>query len=193
MCMTACVCKIQFCLDLNIFRMVKNFETNLIKHGFRYSKYEKGYYEIQHLYRIQPPIRIQHLASKPINRTIHGSQNGLKLDGIGVYHFSLTNNLWNPEYLIFSVSNVKKQIYDYMIIPSEELMRRLKKNMIRYRCGENLELRLWLIDGHLYDTTNLGVEGEWYYLTKGRGGRMIDGTIWNYTRFWNQWILESRE
>jgi hypothetical protein len=76
-----------------------------------------------------------------------------------------------------------------MIIPTEELKRRLKKNMIRYRSGDNIELRLWLIDDHLYDTTNLGLEGEYYYLSKGRGGRMIDGTVWDYTQFQNNWVL----
>jgi hypothetical protein len=65
--------------------------------------------------------------------------------------------------------------------------------MIRYRTGEHLELRLWLMDSNLYDTTTLGVEGEWFYLSKGRGGRMIDSTIWNYTKFHNNWILGSQE
>ncbi|MBN2728778.1 MAG: hypothetical protein JXR53_06095 [Bacteroidales bacterium] len=49
------------------------------------------------------------------------------------------------------------------------------------------------MDGHLVDTTSMGLEGEWYYLSKGvGGGSMIDGTDWNYTRFWNNWILDSR-
>lgn len=167
--------------------MVKNFEKNLNQWGFSYNNYEKGYYEIQHLYRIKPPIRIQHLASKPINRMIHGSQNGLKLDGIGVYHFSLTNSLWNPEFLIFSFLGMKDQTYEYMTIPAEELRRRLMKNLIRYRTGEHLELRLWLMDDQLYDCTDLGLEGEYYLLSKGRGGRMIDNTIWNYSKYLNNW------
>ena len=173
--------------------MVKNFETNLIKHGFRYSKYEKGYYEIQHLHRIRPPLRIQFLPSKPINRTMHWSQNGLTLDGIGAYYFSLKNSLWNPEIMIFSFLEMNHQTYEYMIISTQELRRRLEKNPIRYRTGEHIELRLWLMDGNLYDTTHFGIETEWYYLSRGRGGRMIDGTIWNYTRFLNNWVLGSRE
>lgn len=55
--------------------------------------------------------------------------------------------------------------------------------------SEYFELRLWMMDGRLYDTSNLGLEGEWYYLSEGLGGRMIDQTDWNYTRFLNHWVL----
>jgi hypothetical protein len=59
--------------------------------------------------------------------------------------------------------------------------------------GEYFEIRLWLMEGNLYDTFSMGCEGEWYYLSKGNRGRMIDGTNWNFTCFWNNWILGSRE
>ena len=80
-----------------------------------------------------------------------------------------------------------------MIVPTEELRKRLKKNLIRDRSGEHQELTLWMMDGTLYDTSSMGAEAERYYQSKGFGERMISGTIWNYTPFWNKWILGSRE
>ncbi len=47
-----------------------------------------------------------------------------------------------------------------MIIPPDELRRRLEKNIIRYISDEYFEIRLWLIEGNLYDTSALGCEGE---------------------------------
>ncbi|GAH18094.1 unnamed protein product, partial [marine sediment metagenome] len=42
----------------------------------------------------------------------------------------------------------------FPIVPTIELRKRLEKNPIRYRSGEYVELRLWLMDNNLYDTTN---------------------------------------
>jgi hypothetical protein len=95
--------------------------------------------------------------------------------------------------MVFSFQHMGNDNSEYMIIPTQELKRRLKMNMIRYRNGEHLELRLWLMGDQLYDTTSMGLEGEWYYLSKGIGGRMIDSTIWNYTPFRNNWILGSQD
>jgi hypothetical protein len=82
---------------------------------------------------------------------------------------------------------------EYMIIPTREIRRRLKKNIIRYMNGDYFELRLWLMDGHLYETTFFGLESEWYYLSKSIGGRMIHTTIWNYTNYLNKWTPGFRE
>ena len=151
-----------------------------------------GYYNISPRNRIVLPTLVKLVKSKPINLIIHGSQNGNELDGIGTFQFTL-NSKPNPDYHIFTFKHLRNGTYQYMIIPTEELRRRSKKNLIRYRSGEHLELRLWLMDGNLYDTTTLGIEGEWFYLSKGRQGRMIDSTHWNFTCFWNHWILGSRE
>jgi len=60
------------------------------------------------------------------------------------------------------------------------------------RMGQkNHLLRLWLMDDQLYDTTNFGLEAEWFYLSDGKRGRIIEPTIWNYTSFLNNWVLGS--
>lgn len=168
------------------------FEEELRKQGYLFQETSDGYYNIRPKNRIVQPKSVQLVISRPINQIIHGSQNGQECDAIGYFLFSL-NSEPPPDYMVFSFQHMENNKTEYMIIPTEELRRRLKKNIIRYQSGKHLEFRLWLIDGHIYETTNIGVEGEWYYLSKGPGGRMIDSTIWNYTRFWNNWFLGSQD
>ncbi len=132
------------------------------------------------------------IGSRPVFNILHGGQNGNELDAIGNFQ-SILSSEQEPDFLIFTFKHLRTQNSEYLIIPPGILRERLTKNIIRSRSDEYFELRLWLIDGHLYDTTNFGLEGEWYYLSKGKGGRMIDGTIWNYTRFLNNWVLGSGE
>ena len=42
-------------------------------------------------------------------------------------------------------------------------------------------------DKHLYETTDISAEGEWYYLSKRVRGRMAEQTEWDYTEFLNDW------
>jgi hypothetical protein len=170
--------------------MKKEFEKELLKQSFIFQETSRGNYNITPRNRIVLPTKVQLIISKPINPIYHGSQNGNELDGIGYFHFSL-NSEPPPDYMVFSFQNIRNDTTEYMIIPTQELRRRLEKNIIRYRSGEHLELRLWLMDGNLYDTTSMGCEGEWFYLSKGQGSRMIDQTHWNYTYFWNNWTLGS--
>jgi hypothetical protein len=166
------------------------FEKELTKQGFLFQNTSGGYYNITPKNRIVLPTKVQHVISKPINLSYHGSQNGNDIDAIGYFRFGM-NSEPPPEYMVFSFQNMENDNTEYMILQTQELRRRLEKNIIRYRNEEHLDLRLWLMDDNLYDTTNFGLEGEYYYLSKGIGGRMIDSTIWNYTRFWNNWVMGS--
>ncbi len=168
--------------------MKAEFQKELTKQGFVFQETSYEYYKVRPKNRIVRPISFQLVVSRPINQIIHGSQNGNELSGIGYFLFSL-NSENNPDYIVFTFKHLRNESAQLIIIPSEELCRRLKKNIIRFRSGENLELRLWLLDDHIYDTTSMGLEGEWYYLSKGRGGRMIDGTVWDFTQFLNNWVL----
>jgi hypothetical protein len=172
--------------------MKSTFEKELTKQGFLIQEISDGYYKITPKSRIVLPTLVKLVISKPINLIIHGSQNGNELDAIGYFHFNL-NSEHPPNYLVFAFKHLRNDTTQYMIIPTEELRERLKRNRIRYMSGKCFTYRLWLMDSKLYDTTNLGLEGEWYYLSKGRGGRMIDGTFWDFTGFLNNWVLGSGE
>jgi hypothetical protein len=42
-------------------------------------------------------------------------------------------------------------------------------------------------DKFLYDCTGVGQQWEWYYLSRGLNGRMVDGSVWDYTEYLNDW------
>jgi hypothetical protein len=168
--------------------MKTEFESKLRKEGYSYNIDPIGYYNISPIKRLSLPIKVQLVKSKPINEIIHGSQNGNEIDAIGFFRFKLATEE-KPDIIIFEFEHSRDDSSVYMIIPEEPLRERLEKNIIRSRSNEYFELRLWLMDDQLYDTTNLGLEGEWYYLSDKKGGRMIKPTIWNYTSFLNNWTL----
>ena len=137
--------------------MIKEFEHELSKQGFIFQETPEGYYKITPKSRIVLPTLVQLVISKPINQIIHGSQNGNELDGIGYFHFSLKSEQ-SPDYYVFSFKHLRNDSLQYMVVSTDELRRRLKKNLIRYRNGEHLELKLWLMDGQLFDTSFMGAD-----------------------------------
>ncbi len=171
--------------------MKPEFESKLKQEAYSYNIDPVGYYKITPVNRIELPLKVQLVVSKPINEIIHGSQNGNEIDAIGYFRFKLATEE-KPDLVIFVFQHLRDSCPVYMIIPVETLRKRLEKNIIRSRSNEHFELKLWLMDDKLYDTTNLGLEGEWYYLSDGKGGRMIEPTIWNYTSFLNNWVLGSQ-
>ena len=170
--------------------MIEDFRNKLKEERYSYSLNPYGYYVISPINRINLPMVVQLVQSKPIDQIIHGSQNGNEVDAIGYFRFRLDTEK-KPDIVTFVFQQLKDNRPVFMIIPAEILRARLLKNKIRSLSNEYFELRLWLMDGKLFDTTNFGLEAEWYYLSDGKGGRMIEPTIWNYTSFLNNWILDS--
>jgi hypothetical protein len=121
------------------------------------------------------------------NKERHGSHNGNTVDGIG--HFLFTFPKWEDkfDFFVFAFLNTKDRAIEFVIVPNEDLRSRfLNQNRI-LTGGKRSELTLWLMDRSVYDTTNLSVEGEWYMLSKGSGGRMADETDMDFTPFSNRW------
>jgi len=171
--------------------MKSEFESKLKRKGYTYYINPDGYYKISSINRITLPIKVQLVESKPINNILHGSQNGNEIDAIGYFRFNLAT-AEKPDIVIFVFERLRDNSLVYMIIPAQTLRERLEKNQIRSLSKEYFELKLWLMDGQLYDTTNFGLEAEWFYLSDGKGGKMIEPTIWNYTSFLNNWVLDSQ-
>jgi hypothetical protein len=172
--------------------MNTEFENKMKQEGYSFNIDPEGYYKISPVKQISLPIKVQLVESKPINEIIHGSQNASAIDAIGFFRFKLDTEE-KPDIIIFQFEHFRDGSSVYMIIPEETLRKRLEKNIIRSRSNEYFELRLWLMNDQLFDTTSMGLEAEWFYLSDGKGGRMIEPTIWNYTSFLNSWILDSWE
>lgn len=77
---------------------------------------------------------------------------------------------------------------EFVIVSDDVLRSRFQKLNRIPVTRKKAELTLWLMpDNTLFDTTKISIEGEWYYLSKGLGGRMADGGIIDYSKYLNNW------
>lgn len=116
----------------------------------------------------------------------HGSHNGNETHGIGVFKFNLPTLDLMPDYFVMAFENTFTGSAEFVIIGYDDFIQRLTK---RNRIKENkAETWLWLMpDRCVYDCTDISIEGEWYYLSKGAGGRMADDTEMDYSQHLNNW------
>jgi hypothetical protein len=137
-------------------------------------------------------ISTQLVISKEIDFNVHGSHNRNDLAGIGVFRFSSPTGTSKPDYYILALENKVTGRPEFIIVKYTELVDRLKKNN---QLTKNMaELWLWLMpDRCVYDSTNISLEAEWYWVSKGFGGRMSDGTEWDYTKNLNNWNVLTQE
>lgn len=131
---------------------------------------------------------VQLIESEPIDRVIHKSNNGNKIQAIGYFKFRLIHELNEPAFFILGFLNTTNQRTEFVIIPREELESRLVKKNRKPPTSRRVSIVFWLMDDRfLYNCTGIGVEWEWYYLSCGVNGRMIDGSEWDYSEFLNDW------
>lgn len=130
-------------------------------------------------------ISTQLLVSSKINSIKHGSHNGNETHGIGVFKFSLPPLELKPDYIIMAFENTVTGNAEFLVIEYNDLIQRLTQ---RNRAKANTtEVWFWLMpDRRVYETTNISIEGEWYYLSKGQG-RMADDSDMDYSKFLNNW------
>ncbi len=105
----------------------------------------------------------------------HGSQNDTPIQAIGAFNLNFYEFSEN-EIICFQFPDLISNRIEEVIIPVKELKSRLS---VHKHCLNNL-LVLWLLpDGHVYDATNIGIEGEWYFIA----GGMAENTRWDFTEF----------
>lgn len=133
-------------------------------------------------------ITVQLIVSEPIDELIHGSQNENEIQAIGYFRFVIPSEGKEPDFYILAFLNPSGNLVEFVIIPGAELKKRLINRELISVDNPEIEIVFWLMpDSCLYETTNVGAEGEWYYMSKGFNGRMADGTDWDYTEFLNHW------
>jgi hypothetical protein len=166
------------------------FEKKLKELGFSYQCNTDGLYIMRLNNDPNRIINAQLVLSEPFDEVIHGSRNNNKTQAIGFFKLRLKAEVIEQDFLILVFQNKNNHCVEYIIIPPKELKRRLFDS--NWVSTDNLEIEMvfWLMpDNHLYETTDLSVEGEWYYLSKGIHGRMVDQTEWDYTEFLNDWDI----
>lgn len=132
-------------------------------------------------------VSIQLICSLGVDEQLHGSHNGNVASGIGRFKFTIPH--WDDHYnfYVFAFVNATKTDSEFVVISDEILRSRLTK-LNRIPTNGKTEMTLWLMpDRKVYDCTNISIEGEWYYLSKGAGGRMADRSEMDYSEYLNNW------
>ena len=133
-------------------------------------------------------VSVELICSNRINPVLHGSHNNNVLDGIGHFKFVIPKSEDKIHYYVFAYLNTSNHEIEFAIVPDAILHNRFKSQNRIPTGAKKASLTLWLMpDRTVYDTTDLSIEGEWYMLSKGTGGRMADGTDMDYTEFLNNW------
>ena len=110
----------------------------------------------------------------------------MKYKLLGYFKLNLPTEVKDQDFLILAFQNTNNHCVEFIIIPKKELMRRLNKMNRISTDNQEIDMVFWLMpDNHLYECSDISVEGEWYYLSKGVNGRMADGTEWDYSKFLN--------
>ncbi|HCY75955.1 MAG TPA: hypothetical protein DHV28_08530 [Ignavibacteriales bacterium] len=116
-----------------------------------------------------------YINSLPVEPNKYGSKNDTPIKAIGVFQFDL-EGLIESELISFSFPNYIDNRTEEVIVPYYELIERIIRN---HSYSPNL-LVLWLMpDDTVYNATNLGIEGEWFFIAVGMG----EGTPMDFTQY----------
>ena len=166
----------------NIYQ--KELKRNLAEHGFTIHEELDNTFNLNLNEVNSREIKIRLIVSEPIIEKLHGSKNNSEIKAIGYFRFKLSLEGIEPYFYIFAFSNNPDDKVEFVIIPCSELKKRFSSRKYITKNDYEIELRLWLMpDGYVFETTNFGAEGEYWFI----GGRMADGTQWDYSEFLNNW------
>ena len=133
-------------------------------------------------------VCVELICSTKIIPEVHGSHNNNITNGIG--HFKFIIPKWEDKihYYLLVFLDVETRNPEFVIVSDKVLRSRLEKLNRIPSNSKKAELTLWLMpDRKVYDCTNISIEGEWHFMSKGINGRMADNTEWDYTDCLNNW------
>jgi hypothetical protein len=168
--------------------MKTEFEKKLKELGFSFKCNTDGFYILYKNNDTDRIFKAQLIFSEPTEEVIHVSNNGNEIQTKACFKLKCLNEVKEPYFIILAFQNKSTQNVEFIIIPKIELMRRLNNENRISTVDKEIEMVFWLMpDNCLYDCTNLGIEGEWFYMSKGQNGRLADQTEWDYTEYLNNW------
>lgn len=124
-----------------------------------------------------------------IDPVLHGSHNNNVVDGIGNFKFVIPKWEEKINYYVFAFLNTTNRNIEFVLVPDAVLRTKFQNQNRIPAGGRKAELTLWLMGKKVYDSTKLStsIEGEWYFMSSGSGGRMADGGEMDYTQWLNNW------
>lgn len=169
---------------INIYQ--KEFRRKLLELGFIIREVSENTFRLDLNKDRLNTITAKLIGSKPIIEKLHGSKNNIEIKAIGYFKFKLPPENNEPNFYIFAFGNPVDNKIEFVIVSFTELRNRLNQRKCITDKDHETELKLWLLpDYDLFDTTNFGAEGEWYFI----GGKLAQNTNWDYTSFLNGWDL----
>ncbi len=161
------------------------FEKTLLEHGFSQTNNMENIYQLSWNNNPDQVVTAQFLVSEPIDELIHGSHNGNKIQAIGYFKFRLPPpGVSEPEIFIFGFHNLPNDCVEFIIIPTNEMKRRLRSRNRSKNEDQIIELQFWLMnDNTVFQTKDFSGEGEWWLIN----GRMAEDTDLDYSEFLNNW------
>jgi hypothetical protein len=148
----------------------------------------EGLFELSHPSVPNVIITAQYVMTSPVNRYFHGSKNNTPIDTVARFLIPDLERNPLPKFFIFPLHNPKRGELNFAVVPSRIFIERAYHTFKTDIIKPPYEIVFWLMpDDCLYDCTNISVEGEWFFLSKGSNGRMTDDTDRNYTPFLNNW------
>jgi hypothetical protein len=163
----------------------KAFESEMDEHGATFQLDENEIYSIALISMPERIITIRLICSGPIDERIHGSKNNTEIKAIGYFKFDWSPQDYNPNFYVFAFCNITENKVEFAVIPYTELKKRLELRKSFTINDHWEELQFWLMppEDCLFETTNIGAEGE-YWLASGSMSKYMQ---WDYTSFLNDW------
>jgi hypothetical protein len=172
--------------------MNTQFEKKLKEKGFSFQCQTDDYYVLRHNDDSTGNVIVQLIYSEISEEVIHISNNGNEIEAIGYFKLKLMYKVNESDILVLTFQNNINRVIEFIIIPRIELIKRLRRENWHSTDTQEIEVVFWLMPGNqLYETTNIGVEGEWYYLSMGLH-RMADQTERDYSEFLNRWDILTK-
>ena len=166
--------------------MIKDLEKKLSELGLLYRSNPDYAYILCNNDDVGRTIKVKLICSDQAEESKYDSRNGNIIQSIGA--FNLSSSEYDADFLIFGLESRAKRRMDFVIIPTNELKRRLFEGNRISIASHKISIIFWLMDDRfLYDCTGIGIEGEWYYLSRGADGRMADGSVLDYSEFLDDW------
>lgn len=168
------------------------FVKKLKEHGFSYQWLHDDFYILSRSDDEGHKIKVQLISAEPVLEVLRMSPNGNKLQAVGSFKLILMNIIKDNDIFIFAFENTTNRCVEFIIISSIEFKRRLTESYRLSTDNPIINIVFWLLadgynDNKLYETTDVGIEWEWYFLSKGEIGRIVDNTDLDYTEFLNNW------
>jgi hypothetical protein len=172
---------------------IKEFERKIQELGFSIVSSWGGFYTLSSKNNREYFIKVQLFLSRSSLILPDGGRNERITRILSYFKTQGFETGENPDAVIISFRNLQNKKIEYLIIPCDDFKGRLARIIENSSRDKSINIIFWLMeDGSIFNVTDISPEGKWFYQSKGKNGRMADGTDLDYTTFLNDWKRLAR-